>query len=233
MYEIAICEDEEEELEEIVYMVREILQKNQIDYNVSCYRNGEGLLYAIQNGMNFHLLLLDVLLKGIDGIALAKQLRKLQNMVAIVFMSWNKEMALEGYKVNATRYLAKPIQEEYLQEALLFCYENQIKKEILLPTQNGQYKISLSDIVYAEAQGRGVKIILLNGQLEVKLKISELETMLPDQRFILCHRSYIVNLAFVQYIHYYEIKLQDGQTIPISKYRFLEVKKKLVTYLAE
>ncbi len=233
MYKIAICEDEKKEQDEIVLMIKEILQKNQIECTISCYQSGEELFHAIQNGTKFHLLLLDVLLEGIDGIALARQLRSLQNTTAIIFISWNKELALQGYEVEAVRYLAKPIQESYLQEALLFCYGKQIEKEILLPTTNGWHRICLSDIMYAEAQGRGILLILVNEQLEVPLKISEVEALLSNGSFILCHRSYLVNLAFVQYIRCYEIELKNGKILPVSKYRFSEIKKKLITYLTK
>ncbi len=233
MYKIAICEDEQKEQEEIISMIKEILQKNQIDCHISCYQSGEELLLAIQNGTKFHLLLLDVLLEGVDGIALAKQLRSLKNTTAIVFMSWNKEMALQGYEVEAVRYLAKPIQEKLLQEALLFCYRKQTEKEILLPTTNGWHRICRSHIMYAEAQGRGITLILINERLEVQLKISEVEALLSSGSFVLCHRSYLVNLAFVQYIRYYEIELKNGKILPVSKYRFFEIKKKLMDYLVE
>ncbi len=233
MYKIAVCEDEQKEQEELVPMIKEILQKNQIDSEISCYKSGEELFHAIQDGTKFHLLLLDVLLEGVDGIALAKQLRSLQDTTAIVFISWNKEMALQGYEVQAVRYLAKPIQENLLQEALLFCYGKQMEKEILLPTTNGWCRICCSDIMYAEAQGRSVLLKLVNKQLEVQFKISELEDLLFSGNFVLCHRSYLVNLAFVQYIRYYEIELKNGKILPVSKYRFFEIKKKLMDYLVE
>ena len=158
MYKIAVCEDKQEEQEEIVNMTKEILQKNQIDFHIFCYQSGEELLNKIQNGKQFDLLLLDVLLKGINGIELATQLRSWQNTTAIVFLSWNKEFALQGYEVEASRYLAKPVQEERLQEALLFCYERQMKKEILLPTTNeSSYRENSSSLRnrYTEASMSG------------------------------------------------------------------------------
>lgn len=233
MYKIALCEDEQKEQEEIAYQVKKILENKHIDCDISCYQSGEELFQAIQDGMNFHLLLLDVVLEGMDGIALAAKLRGLQNTTAIVFLSWYKEMALQGYEVEAVRYLAKPIQEEKLQEALLFCYEKQLKKEILLPTEYGKCRISISDIMYAEAQGRGVKLILTDGQMEVKFKISELGTLLFQSNFVLCHRAYLVNCAFIQYLRRYEIELKNGKILPVSKYRFPEIEQKLVAYLSE
>lgn len=233
MYRIAVCEDDSKEQDEIVCMTKKILQENEIKCDIFKYESGEELLTAIKNGTQFQLLLIDVLLKGINGIELAAELRRQKEKTAIVFISWNWEMALQGYEVAASRYIGKPIQEDRLREAVLFCYENQKKIEILLPTLHGECRISISDIVYAEAQGRGVKLILINEELKVNLKISQLNELLASQQFVLCHRAYLVNLEFVQYIRRYEIELKDGKILPVSKYRISEIKEKLIGYLTD
>lgn len=233
MYRIAVCEDEKTELEQIIRVAKEILKRNELVYHISKYENGEELLTAIQKGMEFDLLLVDVLLKGMNGIEFAAQLRKQKNDTAIVFVSWSRDMALQGYEVEAVRYLAKPIEPKRLEEALLFCYERKKKPEILLPTANGQCRISSSDIMYAEAQGRNVKLILTTEEIEVNIKISELKELLSSKQFVFSHRAYLVNLAFIKYIRCYEIELTDGRILPISKYRISQIKEMFVRYLED
>ena len=63
------------------------------------------------------------------------------------------------------------------------------------------------------------------------MKISELEAMLPDQQFVLCHRSLIVNLDYVQYVRYCELELKTGAILPVSKYRQNATREKLMHYL--
>ena len=186
----------------------------------------------IQNGAQFQLLLLDVMMDGLDGMALAAALREMGDSNAIIFISSNREMALQGYEVSAARYLAKPLQRPQLREALLYCYKTFCeKKEILLPTEKGQSKLSPSDIIYAESWERGARLQLTSGPIETPAKLSELAAILPERSFTLCHRTILVNLAFVKHLRSREIELADGRMLPVSKYRASDVKKRLLGYL--
>lgn len=231
---IAVCDDVRSDLLEITVMTKEILQDAGITHSIVGYESGNELLQDIQNGAKFHILLLDVVMDELDGMELAAQLRKQQNKTAIVFISINREMALRGYEVSAARYLAKPLEKGKLKEALDHCFEDwQAQKEILLPTERGQYRISLSDIQFVEAFDRGTRFVLADEKVECRLKFGEVEAMLPSSSFIRCHRSFLVNLSGIRSIRPYEFSLKSGQAVPISKGRFSEIHKKFVDYLAD
>lgn len=231
---IAVCDDEQRDCIEIVGMTKKILQEEKISHSIAAYDNAKALLADIQNGVQFQILLLDVLMDEMDGMELATELRKLQNNAAIIFISINREMALRGYEVSAARYLEKPLDEMKLKEALLYCCRNQQeKKEILLPTAQGQCRISISDIQYAEAFDRGTRLVLSNDTVECRLKFREVEAMLPNPPFLLCHRAYIVNLSCVKFIRNYEFELKSGLIVSIGKGRYSDVYQKFVDYLAD
>lgn len=118
---IAVCDDERKACIEISSMAKKILQEENIPYSISVYENASGLLKDIQNGVSFQIFLLDVLMDEMDGIELAAELRKQKNKAAIIFISITREMALKGYEVSAARYLEKPLNEEKLKEALMYC----------------------------------------------------------------------------------------------------------------
>ncbi len=230
--QIAVCDDEPTDLRQAAGLAREIMAAEALPCALSCYESASALLTAIQSGAQFQLLLLDVMMDGLDGMALAAALRALGDASAIIFFSSNREMALRGYEVSAARYLAKPLQRPQLREALLYCYKTFCeKREILLPTEKGQSKLSPSDIIYAESWERGSRLQLTGGPIETPAKLSELAAMLPERSFTLCHRTILVNLAFVKHLRSREIELADGKTIPVSKYRFPAVKKSLLSYL--
>ena len=86
-------------------------------------------------------------------------------------------------------------------------------------------------MIYAETWERGVRLILEGGQMETAMKISELAAMLPERQFVFCHRTILVNLAFIQSIRYCELELKSGVTLPVSKYRQAEIRSKLMRYL--
>ena len=229
---IAVCDDEALERQRIADLVNQIMPEEGLSCRVTSYESGADLLSAIQHGGRFQILLLDVMMEGLDGMALAAALREKGDHTAIIFISSNLEMALRGYEVEAARYLAKPVDRERLREALMFCYRTRLaQKEILLPTASGQSRILPSDLIYAETWERGVRLLLKDGREETGLKISELAAMLPERQFVFCHRTILVNLAFIQSIRYCELELRSGATLPISKYRQTEIRKQLMRYL--
>lgn len=229
---VAVCDDDPKDLQNIASLARDIASREGIACDFTLYESSMSLLKAIEQGVKYHTLLLDVLMDEMGGMALASALRRQGNQASIVFISSNRELALQGYEVSAVRYLAKPIQPVKLSEALMVCYQaGKDTKEILLPTANGQRRISLENLMYAEAWDRGIRLFMTDGQVDVSVRMLEFERLLPDQQFVLCHRAYIVNMGFVQNIKRYELELKDGTSLLVSKYRFMEVKEKLVAYL--
>lgn len=231
-YSIAVCDDEAPDLNQIAGMTEAHFDSQGISCSIHPFPNGTSLLEAIQGGEKFHLLLLDVMMDELDGMELASALRAQKNETSIVFISSNREMALRGYEVAAARYLGKPVDAEKLHEALTFCYQNyHDARELLFPTTKGARKISPSDILFAEAGERGVKLFLSHEQVDTSMRMFELEAMLPQTQFVLCHRAFLVNLAYARYIRCYEVELQNGLLVPVSKHRYAETKQKLIQYL--
>ena len=232
MYHIAVCDDEPQDRQWIAGLAGEILRAEGVACEIAEYAGGGDLLHAIQNGTRFQLLLLDVMMGGIGGMELAAALRELGDDASIVFISSNRDMVMRGYEVSAARYLGKPLEPEKLREALLYCYRAFCEKtELLLPTEKGQSRISPSDIVYVEPWERGSRLRLVNGWMETTHRISKLAGLLPERSFTFCHRTILVNLAYVKHLRPHEIELAGGEVLPVSKYRSAEVKKRLIRYL--
>lgn len=231
---VAVCDDNQEERVQIREMAENVLCNAGIDHSVTEFQSGRTLLDAIKSGEQFHILLLDVLLEDMSGIELAAALRKQKNETQIVFVSVNRELALLGYEVSAARYLAKPLDGDKFKEALLYCCRTmQGDKEILIPTEQGQQRVPVSIIQNVEAYDRGIRVCLEGETVESRLKFKEAEKLLEEFGFVVCHRSYIVNLSCVNYIRHYELELRDGKTVPIGRARYAEVQKRFVASIAE
>lgn len=234
---IAVVDDMEQDRVLIAAETDAVLRSAKITHSIDCYADAGALLGAIRSGKKYTLLLLDVLMDEMDemdGMALAKELRDRGNNTAIIFISISQEMACRGYRVDAARYLVKPLDREELKEALLHCYDQwQDKKEILLPTFHGQHRTSFTDIQYVEAYDRGTRFFLTNETVETKLKFSETEALLPKATFLMCHRAYIVNLALTKNIRQYEFIMKSGTVVPISRYRYNEVNRQFVDFVTD
>ena len=236
MYQIAVCDDEQEDLSQAVVLTWELLEQAGVACSVAAYEAGDALLADIRDGRRFDLLLLDVLMEGLDGLALAGALKDLEDRPDVVFVSSSRDMALMGYYVDAKRYLAKPLDRSELQEALLYCHQEarsrrERRQQLLLPTESGEVRLPAADIRYAEPFGRHSLLALPHGREVVRLPLSQLADLLPQQQFILCHRTVLVNLAYVQRLDVRELELTTGEVLPVSRYRLPQVRKKLLDLL--
>ena len=230
--QIAVLDDDPHDLQYLSEAAEKICQDFSFACTVCPYNSSVQLLHDLEAGASYNLLILDVLMDKLDGLALAAKLRDMGNQALIVFISSNREMALHGYEVSAIRFLAKPLDLNKLEEALRYAYSRiQAKKEILLPATDGQHRISYSDIQYVEAFERGTRFVMTDETLETKLKFSEAERMLPQSAFIKCHRAYIVNVALTKRIRPYEFSMKSGIIVPISRHRYNEVNRQFVEYL--
>lgn len=231
---IAVVDDIEQDRVQIAKETDSILNQANISHHIDRYADAKALLDAIRSGMKYNLLLLDVLMDEMNGMALAAELRKEDNGTAIIFISVSQEMARQGYRVDASRYLVKPLDREELEEALLYCYEKWlIRKEILLPTDRGKYMTSLMDVQYVEAYDRGARFFLTNETVETRLKFKEAEALLPKSTFMMCHRAYIVNLSLTKQIRQYEFLMKSGAVVPISRYRYNDVNQAFVDFVTD
>ena len=230
---IAIVDDRPEDRFKVQQMTEEILNGEKVPHSISLFEDGNVLLADIRSGKKYNLLLLDVMMDTIGGLELADELRRQGGNPNIIFISSNREMAMYGYERNAIRYLGKPLQREKLEEALMYCVGLwQSKKEILLPTSQGQYRTSFREIDFVEAFDRGTRFYLRNDAVECRMKFGEVENWLPKSTFLMCHRAYIVNLSRVKSIRNYEFTLVDGRTVPIGKNRYNEVYRQFVEYIS-
>lgn len=231
VFHIAVCDDVRVDREEIAEMAEEICKEEQICLEISCFENAETLLDDIEEGCRYDLMLIDVLMPEVDGIEMARVLRSQEDKTSIVFISCNREMALQGYEVSAARYLAKPLDREKMKEAILFCHGQCRKEEILLPVNGSMRRVAPKDIFYIEIVGRKSRIRLEKEEWDVSLSLAELEEKLSGQDFIRCHQSFLVNCRYVRSFRTSSMELTDGRSVPVSKHRLKEVRQAFFNYM--
>lgn len=235
MYQIAVCDDDRADRGNIVQLTRRIMDEAGVPCAVEAYDAGGPLLKEIRSGRHFDLLLLDVRMAGLDGMSLASELMEAPARPDVVFISTDRDMALQGYRVDARRFLAKPVEPGQLREALLHCCREaaeraQRRDDLLLPTAAGEVRVAVRGIRYAESWGRAARISTPSGLLETRLRLGELAARLPEQ-FIYCHRTILVNLDYVRRLGQGELELRGGGTLPVSRYRAAEVQRLLLEQL--
>lgn len=177
------------------------------------------------------LVFLDINMPGIDGIALAKILPK---NVQVIFTTAYREFAVEGFNLEATDYLLKPIPFERFLQAVNKVREsksisNPIAERpdfIFVRQDRKMEKIGIQEILFVESYADYIKIHLPDRVSIVRESISNFEKKLPEKQFIRFHRSYIGNISKIDSYtnEYLEI---GGKALTISRSFKKEVLEKL------
>lgn len=229
---IAICDDDWHMQQTLRLLIDEIYQD--LDMLVDGFTSGEALLAAVQkHSQPYQLILLDIEMRGIDGIETAKRLRKLLPDCYIIFITSHDEFALTGYEVAAFRYLVKPVQPEKLTEAIS-AVRAELSDHITLHVEDGPVEalLRVKDIYYIEAQDKRVRVVLKDTAFSDRRGIDEIERALAGEDFFRVHRSYLINFRYVARLDKNEILLVSGEQIPLSRLRKKAFKNAFQTYVS-
>ena len=228
---IAICDDDAAFLENISVLLETWAKTKGISLTVYPFQSGDSMLLTLQKEC-MDLIFLDVIMPLINGIEIAKELRRNNQITPIIFLSLSKEFAVDSYDVKAFHYLLKPVTAERLFAVLNdFLKTFEKNQEIFIAqTAEGFCKINLTDVIYLEAQNKEVKVCLSNGS---SIKIRELfskceETFSVHKGFYKCHRSYIINLNCITQFTKTQLTTNAQNVIPISRNNYADFK---TTYL--
>ena len=163
---------------------------------------------------------------------LAKKIRAADKSVNLAFLSALKDYVFEGYEVQAFRYLLKPVEEEALFALLSAVREGLgTEKTYLIAAYDGEKrKFCQNEIRYVEARAHYTALHMGDGCYELKAGISSIAEQLSQKEFAFTHRSFLVNLDYVERITRTECILSEGQRLPVSKGAYQALNEKFISY---
>ena len=216
-YKIAICDDCDVDRQYILNMVTLWGERSGYIVHVDLFSSAENFLFHYAEEGDYDILLLDIEMGTMDGVTMAKKLRKENDTVQIVFITGYSDYILEGYEVAALHYLMKPVKTEKLCAVLDRAAQKLAKNEKVLNFEvaGEMIRVPIYQIRYADVFGNYVTIHA-SSDVTVKMTLSELEKQL-DERFYRAGRSCIVNLSQISRVTKAEIKLSDGTAIPLPR----------------
>lgn len=204
---IAICDDEEN----IRIYIRKLIQKQETFCKITEFSSGKELLEFQDetNAEEIDILFLDISMGDEDGMTVAKQLRS-------------------QMESNFEQVFAQTIREyQYLMAK-----KKEKPKEVLVRNGNRTRSVSADDIYYIESSNRKVTLYLQHEKIEYYDKISSLESELkPD--FFRIHKGYLVNIKYVERYDRTEVKMRNGDSLLISKYKYQDFVKRYLEYILE
>ncbi len=232
MINITICDDETIERRYLKKLVHGWAKEQGHFLCVKTFESGESFLFDYEENKEVDILLLDIQMKEIDGVSLAKKLRETNSEVQIIFITGITEFISEGYEVSALHYLLKPVKEEKLFEVLTKAVEKlgQADKSMVLNINKENVIITLKDIKYIESADHYIIINTIDNIYKLKMSLGDIEKKL-DKSFIRCQRSFIIGLNHIKKTTKSSVFLEGNIEIPISRGMYKTINEVIIKYL--
>ncbi|MDE7428419.1 MAG: LytTR family DNA-binding domain-containing protein [Lachnospiraceae bacterium] len=233
MFSIAVCDDEIIECCNMAKKIKDILEEMKIPCIIRQFQSGRELLQAMEN---FDIVFLDIMMQDLDGMRTAQIFREKTSDKILIFVSSSKEYVFEAYDVEAFQYLLKPVDDRKLKRVLekaVLKTERRSQEFIIVSRERQKKKLFLDDIYYFEIKGRIVDVHGREGIFTYYEQIGELENKLRDKGFYRCHKSYLINLKYVDGYNRQEAILENGEKIVIAKRRYEEFCREVLKIMRE
>ena len=235
---VALCDDDAKALPVIAGAAESAFQEKGIYTDIQRFNSGKALLQAMEQ-TRFHIVLLDIEMPGMDGIAVGKRLRELGVGTHIVYVSEAESRVFESFLVQPLGFVRKSnflndiaaVVELYVKT----CSQDERGDYLEFQTRSGLLTLKSRQIRYIEGS-RNYQLLYLEGQkepTEVKMTMDKLEEATRTHSFIRIHKGYLVNYRCIQRISASAVTLLDGTQLPIGRSKAAEVKSKYLSILGE
>lgn len=215
---IAICDDEKQIRSNIIDLIKPHFSNNN-DREIYEFYCGEELLNDYNSGKRFDILFLDVEMQEKNGIETAKEIRKTDDNIIIIFITSHIDYVFDTFRVNAFQFLKKPIDKEIFdndfERALNYYKKNHFKYEIRY--KNEINIVDIKDIAFIEVFNHSVYIHCNLIKYQKFGKLKDEITSLEQFGFVQCHKSILVNMSHIKNVGENTLTLKNNTSLIISK----------------
>lgn len=232
MINVAVCDDSKYDIQTVKDEISRYTTKKRVNLNVDYFLKPELLLYELEDGKMYDIFILDVSMPDKDGFQLADDIRKYSETSVIMFLTSHEEQALNGYKSKALRYIIKLNINNDFEEAMdsaVYEIAKIDESTITLHHYNDYWRIPYKDIIAVTRISRQLVISTITyGELTDNRGINDFFNTLNDNRFLFIDRSCFVNIDYISQIIGFNLKLKNGQVLPISRRSLQNVKQTIM-----
>lgn len=235
---IAVCDDDDNARRIITSSIHDAFPGYTVE--VLPYATADILMADLENH-NFDLLLLDIDMPGMDGITLAKHLRKMESNIDIIYISNREDKVFLSLTTQPCGFIRKSRFLEDMDEVIGYYLkrrESQRRSEetcLVIQDRNRVRKIPIYQIWYVEGMGK-VQLVHTEGEdppLTIHSTMQKLEEQLAPHGFLRIHKGYLVNYRYISQIEQTEILLNNGGKIPLSRRKLQEVREGYLELMSE
>ena len=220
---VAICDDEKLFRDDLRSVLFSYKAERRLHLDVYLYPNGEALLSSEKA---FDMVFLDYQMPGMDGMEVARELRRRNLTCSIVFVTSYPEFVFDSFEVQPYRFLCKPISREQI-EALMtgFIREQKRLAPITVMTEFEQIVIQSKDILYLEGNGKYCTIRTVTDTYNSSKTLAQVHELLPQHCFYRSHKSYVINLYSIHSFEHGVARLTNGEIARIGRSKIAEFKR--------
>lgn len=224
MIKVAVCDDENVIVAQMESIILDLCSRENIPVDIDVFYNGESLEKEIRKGTKYDLIYLDIQMENGDGITTARNVRKTDENVLLIYVSGFDKYMMDLFRLDVFAFIKKPIETEPFENTFLDANRKICNQKFYFPFhyKNQESKIPCVDIMYFESQARKISIHVRNGDVEMfNGKLSEVESWVARGKipFLRIHQSYLVNYHHIKSRSKKEVTLIDGTKLPVSEDR--------------
>ena len=227
-YQFAVCDDRPEDSRLVARLASRWARQAGAEAEIESFPSAEAFLFRYEEKKDFDVLLLDIEMTGMDGVELARTVRRDNEAVQIVFITGYSDYIAEGYEVSALHYLMKPVNEEKFHQVLTRAVGRLARNESFLTLElpGETVRVPLPEIRYLDVQQNYVTVHA-GRDYTLKRPLAEFEAAL-DRRFFRAGRSCIVNLTCIRRVTRTEAELTTGERIPLPRGQYEKLNQAII-----
>ncbi len=218
---IAVVEDDLSAVELLRgYLSRYAAESGTKEFSLTHFAAADPFLSGYTS--RFDLVLLDIMLPDLNGMECARELRSIDPKVPIIFVTNMAQFAVKGYEVDALDFIVKPVVYKDFSVKLdraLRIIGNAKERKLKIVSQNCNYYICISDILYVEIFIRKLVYHTTGGNFEMYATLKKTEESLKGEGFLKCNRSTLVNPRYVTAVSADTVEVQGGKLLLSRSYR--------------
>ncbi len=231
MIRIAVVDDDPISVEQLKEYLMQYQRERSQELCVVTFSDGDEIVENYK--AEYDIILLDIEMRFMDGMTAASVIRKSDPEVIIIFITNMAQYAINGYTVNATDYVLKPVSYFSFSQSLdkaIGRINKKVKNFIAVGVKGGTVKLYVSDICYIESQGHRLIFHTRSEEYVTFATMKEAEERLKDSDFFRCNKGCLLNLAYVDSVQN-DCVIINGESIAISRGRKKEFMEELTNYL--
>ena len=235
---VIVCEDTLEDREALCLSIERFFRDISCPVKIAAYESGESFLkdWSANTSESFKIAFLDIYMPGISGIEVAQKIRETDGDMAIIFTTSSRDHAIDGFSVQALHYLLKPIGYTEVENTLSRCVKlfSDSIAFIEVVSDRITVRVLLKDIMYIEIFDHACMIHTESETIKSYRSLDEIERQLSfmgARMFLRTHRSFIVNMNYIDDAEDNDFLLKNGTAVPIRKKDRLSVNQAYRDYL--